>query len=123
MNLIPLLALLIPFLNMFGLTFGPKNVSVTDAHEKLGTEGHCLLDVRTAEEVRESHVPGVLTIPLDQLEGRVAELAPYTSIHVMCRSGGRSAMAAQLLHDLGIKNVENVTGGIIAWKEAHLPTT
>ncbi|MBP7741398.1 MAG: rhodanese-like domain-containing protein [Candidatus Pacebacteria bacterium] len=108
---------------MFGISFGPKNVTVTDAHTKLGSEGHVLLDVRTHEEVREVRVPGSLHIPLDRLESESAKLETYTSIHVMCRSGGRSLMAANLLHSLGMTHAENVAGGITQWQALNLPTT
>ena len=107
---------------MFGFSFGPKSVSVTDAYEKLGTDGHCLLDVRTRSEVREVGVPGALNIPLDRLEAEAHRLSAYTSIHVMCRSGGRSSMATNLLHGLGMTHAENVSGGILAWQAANLPT-
>ena len=107
---------------MFGLSFGPKSVTVHEAHEKLGTPGHALVDVRTRDEVRAKSVPGALHISLDSLEGRVGELADYASIHVLCRSGGRSAMATNLLHGAGMTHAENVTGGIIAWEAAGLPT-
>lgn len=108
---------------MFGISFGPKNVTVTDAHAKLGNDGHVLLDVRTHEEVRDVKVPGSLHIPLDRLESEASKLEPYTSIHVMCRSGGRSLMATNQLHDLGMTHAENVAGGITAWQAHKLPTT
>ncbi len=102
--------------------FGPKSVSVTDAYERLGTDGHCLLDVRTSGEVHAQSIPGARNIPLDRLAGQVAQLSAYTSIHVLCRSGGRSAQATALLHSLGLKHAENVSGGILAWEAAGLPT-
>jgi len=101
---------------------GPKNISVADAYTYLGTEGHALVDVRTEDEVYELGIQGALAIPLDQLEMRTQELAGYTSVSVICYSGGRSAVGAHLLHDLGVPHVMNVMGGIIAWKEASLPT-
>ncbi|MHB0865335.1 MAG: rhodanese-like domain-containing protein [Minisyncoccota bacterium] len=107
---------------MFGFSLGPKNTTVTEVHERLGTDGHVLLDVRTKEEVREISVPGALNIPLDRLEAQASQLAGYTSIDVMCRSGGRSAMAANMLHGLGLTHAMNVSGGIIAWQNAGLPT-
>ncbi len=108
---------------MFGISFGPENVSVHEAHEHLGKDGHCLLDVRTVEEVSEARVPGSLNIPLDRLEAESHLLSSYTSIHVMCRSGGRSAMATSALHGVGMTQAKNVSGGIMAWIAAKLPTT
>lgn len=107
---------------MFGISFGPRNVTVTEANELLGTDGHCLVDVRTHDEVAQESVPGALHIPLDRLEAEAHKLKGHDSIHVMCRSGGRSAMATSALHSLGMTHAKNVSGGIMAWKAAKLPT-
>lgn len=103
--------------------FGPKEVSVEEAYKALGTKGHCLVDVRTPEEVAEVAVPGALTIPLDRIETEGQTLKDFDSIHVMCRSGGRSAIATDILHKMGMKQAINVRGGILAWQAAKLPVT
>ena len=108
---------------MFGLSFGPQSIPVTEAYERLGTDGHVLLDVRTREEVRAEGIAGALNIPLDRLETEAARLKEYASIHVICRSGGRSSMATTILHGLGLGQTANVSGGIIAWQKAGLPIT
>ncbi len=108
---------------MFGFSLGPQSIPVTEAYERLGAEGHVLLDVRTREEVRAEGIAGALNIPLDRLETEAPRLTQYGSIHVICRSGGRSSMATDLLHGLGLKQATNVTGGIIAWQKAGLPVT
>ena len=108
---------------MFGFSFGPKTVSATDAHERMSKDGCVLVDVRSREEVRQLGVPGALNIPLETLESRASEIAGYETVYVICRSGGRSAMATNLLHSLGITQAENVAGGIIAWQTAKLPLT
>ena len=41
----------------------------------------------------------------------------------MCRTGGRSQNATQFLQSQGFENVTNVSGGIVAWNRAGLPTT
>jgi rhodanese-related sulfurtransferase len=96
-------------------------VTVHEAHRTLGTEGHCLLDVRTEAEVAALAAPGILNIPLDRLAGEAEKLAGYTSLHVICRSGGRSGMAVGLLHQLGMTHALNVEGGMLAWEDAGLP--
>ncbi len=107
---------------MFGLSFGTQDVSVTEAHEWLGRDGHCLIDVRTREEFRSQSVPGALNIPLNRIEAEASSLGGYVSIHVMCHSGGRSSMATRLLHDLGFTHAKNIRGGMLAWEAAGLPT-
>lgn len=106
---------------MFGFSFGPQSVTVTEAYERLGTDGHVLLDVRTRDEVRAEGIAGALNISLDRLEAEAARLSEYTSIHVICRSGGRSAMATNLLHGMGMTHALNVNGGLLAWQQAGLP--
>ncbi len=101
--------------------FGPKEVTVHEAHEALGNDRHCLVDVRTHDEVAAGAVPGSLHIPLDRLEAHVDKLKNFDSIHVMCRSGGRSAMATSALHGIGMTHAKNVKGGIMAWEAAKLP--
>lgn len=103
--------------------FGSKEVTVQEAHKALGTEGHCLVDVRTKEEVGDMGVPGALNIPLDQIETEGMALKEFDSIHVMCRSGGRSSIATDILHKMGMPQAINVRGGILAWEAAGLPTT
>lgn len=102
---------------------GQKLTTVVEASKQLGADKHCLLDVRTEEEFREISVPGALNIPLDRLQSNMDKLAPYSSIHVICRSGGRSAAATDMLQQLGVTNVANVSGGMLAWQAAGLPTT
>ncbi len=108
---------------MFGFSLSPKEVSVTEASDKLGAENHILLDVRTKGEVREISVKGSLNIPLDQMESSIEKLRDYSSIHVICHSGSRSGFATQILHEKGITNAKNVAGGMIAWQRAGLKTT
>ncbi len=72
-----------------------------DGREKV-QNGALLLDVRTPEEFREGHVQGAKNIPVQELARRLHELGPKTQhVVVYCRSGGRSAAAAQLLKGQG----------------------
>ncbi len=75
-----------------------------------------LVDVRTQEEYVEEHIPGALLVPVDEIESLAPELMPDMegTYIIYCRSGNRSATAAQLLIDLGYKNIYDM-GGIIDW--------
>ena len=79
------------------------------------TAGALLLDVRTPEEYRESHIPGSENVPLLQLEDLYAEVDPDTALYVYCYSGSRSRMAADQLVDMGYTNVCNI-GGIVSYR-------
>ncbi len=74
----------------------------------LVSAGATLLDVRSQEEFDARHLDGATLIPVDQLEGRIAEVPRDHPVVVYCQSGGRSASAARMLaaagyevHDLG----------------------
>jgi rhodanese-related sulfurtransferase len=80
-------------------------------------EGHLLLDVRTVEEYEEVRIPGALNIPLDELSDRIGEVPSDQPIVMVCRSGVRSIMGAQILRYYGIRDVTiyNLEGGTKAW--------
>lgn len=87
----------------------------TGVQEWKNTEGAVLVDVRTAGEYRQGHIPGSINIPLDQIEsitGRVPK--KDTPLFVHCLSGGRSSQAVSQLKRMGYTEVKNI-GGINAY--------
>ncbi|GAA2034996.1 rhodanese-like domain-containing protein [Pseudokineococcus marinus] len=82
-------------------------------------EDAVLVDVREDDEWAAGHAPGAVHIPLGDLPARVGEL-PEGDVHVVCRSGGRSARAAAWLQQNGVDAVD-VAGGMGAWYEAERP--
>jgi rhodanese-related sulfurtransferase len=98
-------------------------LSVADLHAKLAArEPIQLIDVRSPEEFQlEGHVAGARLIPLPALAQRLGEIAQDVPIALICRSGNRSQVAADLLIRQGYTAVSNVQGGMIAWRRAGLP--
>lgn len=81
---------------------------------ELVANGAVLLDVRTPDEFAERHIPGALNIPVHELPARLSELeANALPVVVHCRSGARSAAAAQLLRRAGYEVLD--IGGIGNW--------
>ena len=76
-----------------------------------------LVDVRRPAEYEEGHVSGAQLIPLDELPDRVAELPSVTPLYIICRSGSRSAVAADFLAEQQIEAI-NVAGGSLAWMKS-----
>lgn len=76
-----------------------------------------LVDVRTKQEYKEGHIPGAIHIPHDQMEERYRELANQQNkkILLICRSGKRSVLAAEVLHAKGFKQLYNLAGGMLKW--------
>ena len=75
-----------------------------------------ILDVRTMEEYEAEHIEGAILIPNETISDTQPELLPdlNAEILVYCRSGNRSAQAAQKLIQIGYTNVYDF-GGIIDW--------
>jgi len=80
-------------------------------------ERYVLVDVRTDEEYREGHIPGAIHIPHDQVEQRLDELKPMREqqLLLICRSGRRSVMAAEVLSNHGFNQLYNLKGGMLEW--------
>ncbi|CAL9513961.1 MULTISPECIES: rhodanese-like domain-containing protein [unclassified Streptomyces] len=83
-----------------------------------------LLDVREHDEWQAGHAERALHIPISEFVARYGELteaAPQDGrIHVICRSGGRSAQVTMYLAQQGIDAV-NVDGGMQAWQAVGRP--
>jgi len=82
-----------------------------------------VLDVRTAEEFAEGHVPGAINISHDELAERLAEIdaAREDGLIVYCRSGRRAGIAEELLLSQGFNGVQHLDGDMAAWLEAQRP--
>jgi rhodanese-related sulfurtransferase len=97
-----------------------RHYSVAEVAQKLKFEMPLvLLDVRTAGENRQGHIPNSLHIPLHELSSRLAELEAHRDreIVVYCATGNRSVIATHFLQKHGF-NAANLRGGFFAWRAA-----
>ena len=109
-----LVALVIIVAAVLYARFSAVRISGGDART-LVAKGATLLDVRSPEEFSGGHIAGAISIPVQELAGRVGELGNEAGeIVVYCQSGGRSAMATRLLQSNGFTNVHDL-GGIGQW--------
>lgn len=77
--------------------------------------GARLVDVRTAEEYASGHLEGAINVPVQELAARIGELGPTDgSIVVYCRSGARSARAAESLRRAGFTSIHDL-GAMSRW--------
>ena len=96
---------------------GYVNITAEQAKEIMDTqEGYIILDTRTQEEYNESHIPGAILIPYDEVTEKAEGVLTDKDqlILVYCRSGRRSKIAAEALVKLGYTNIKEF-GGIINW--------
>lgn len=85
--------------------------------EVLFNEGEQLniIDVRETDEVAAGNILGVINIPLGLVEFRMHELDKSKEYIMVCRSGGRSGRASQILESHGYR-VINMKGGMLSWE-------
>lgn len=83
-----------------------------------------LVDVREAYELDIADLPdhGQLHIPVAEFPARFAEIPKEGEVVLYCRSGSRSGWATQFLMMQGHKNVANMAGGVLGWREQVDPT-
>lgn len=96
-----------------------KQLSAKDAENLRRTDKSVqFLDVRTAEEHKQGHIPGSkLSNVMDpSFEKGLKGLSKEKPLVVYCRSGSRSAYAARMLKKLGYENLYNMQGGYVSWK-------
>jgi len=94
-------------------------------------QGAVLVDLRGAEERNQNGtIPGAIHADRGLLEFYAdpsnpyhkPELDPDKRVILHCASGGRSALAAKTLKDMGYSNVAHLEGGYNGWKAAGKPT-
>lgn len=105
-----------------------ESVSVMDLPYHLEDEDVVLLDVREPDErERDGEIPGSIHVPRGLLE---FQADPESPIHnnaldperrfiVYCGTGGRSALAAKTLLDMGFPEVATLAGGYASWRMAQ----
>jgi glyoxylase-like metal-dependent hydrolase (beta-lactamase superfamily II)/rhodanese-related sulfurtransferase len=81
-------------------------------------EAVTVLDVREPSEWEGplGRIPGAILLPLGQLAARASELPADKPIVAVCRAGGRSAQATNILRDAGFERVANLPGGMLRWR-------
>lgn len=102
-----------------------KNEAAAKVDELIKTGKYVVIDVRTPEEYAEGHIKGAVNYDYysDDFEDSIEEnlTDKDKSYIVYCRSGKRSLYSAQIMEELGYKNIINLEGGILAWQNAGKP--
>jgi rhodanese-related sulfurtransferase len=106
------------------------NLSVAEVAAELTAGNVTLVDIREPAELEGGSIPGMIHAPRGMLEFYAdpaspyhrAEFDPNTRVVLYCASSGRSALAVDMLQQLGYTDVAHLDGGFNAWKAAGLPT-
>lgn len=96
------------------------DVTVEQFKNLLIEQGGTILDVRTPEEWAEGIIPNAEKINYHggDFENQIEKLDKTKPIFVYCRSGRRSANAANVLKGKGFVKIYNLDDGIIGWVNA-----
>ncbi len=107
-----------------------QTVPAAEAMKELQTNDVAFIDIRDLPELeRDGKIPGAIHASRGMLEFYADPESPYhkdvfasgKKLLLYCASGGRSALAAQRLQEMGLSDVAHVSGGLKAWKEANGP--
>lgn len=114
-----------------------NEVSIAELSSALKTDSETvLIDVREPVEFAQQHIAGAVNYPRGVLEMNIhnhpkvaasgcepqiaLQQLAQQPMYLICRSGGRSALAAEALQRMGFSKIYSVAGGMQAWLDAGL---
>jgi len=109
-----------------------ENLTPKQVKEELSKQNVVLVDIRESEELKQNgKIEGAIHAPRGMLEFYADASLPYhkpefdkaNRLILQCASGGRSALAAKTLREMGYQNVAHLAGGLKAWTEEGLPVS
>lgn len=101
-----------------------KEITVSQLKEMMDKgEDFQLIDVREPHEADIASIEGSTLIPLGEIPHKKDIIAKDKQVIFFCRSGARSGQAVSFLsHQLGVDNLYNLKGGILAWSDQIDPS-
>lgn len=113
-------------LGLYLIYFEIKNLSSSKTRvstaqlTRLINDGATIIDLRKAEDFRESHISDAINIPLETLESKISNLNKSKPVAVYCYQGISSNKAVKQLQKAGF-DVKQLTGGFAGWIKNSLP--
>ena len=121
--------LLLFFVLIFSISCGNKNtliyekIDILKLDQILNDKDIIILDVRTLEEINSGYIPNSTFIDYydENFESKINLIDRSKKIYTLCKSGGRSVKAAEILSQKGFQKVYNLDGGFMRWKANNMP--
>jgi len=84
-----------------------------------------VIDIRSTAEYKSGHIKGAKNAPLAEFSSAIDSYANFKNqpVLIYCNSGNTATRAIKMLKKAGFENINNLAGGMAAWKEASLPLT
>ncbi len=94
-----------------------------DQAVRLMNQGAAVFDLRTPEDYQAGHLAGAKNLQLSDLDGQIESLKRYRKKPVIAydEKGQASPRAIAKLRQAEFENVFSLRGGLVAWREEHLP--
>ena len=99
-----------------------RNLTPREVHDSLQAGRIVLIDVREPGEYESERIHGALLFPLSTFDAAALPDPDDKQLVFQCGSGKRSAMAVDRCRKAGLDVDAHLAGGIMAWKQAGLPT-
>ena len=82
-----------------------------------------IIDIRAVAEYKSGHIKGAKNVPLNEFKSSVETYTDYKNkpVLIYCNSGNTAGRAIKLLKNAGYEKINNLEGGVAAWKEANMP--
>ena len=102
---------------------GPGSLTAPGAVQLMNRSKAVVVDVSDPEEFAKAHVVGSRNVPFAQLEQKLPETVKNKALPLIlvCPTGARANRAVAVAKKLGYAEVQALSGGLGAWKEANLP--
>jgi rhodanese-related sulfurtransferase len=100
-----------------------KQIDIGQFDKLRQEKGNVVLDVRTAQEFNQGHVPGAVNVDISdpQFKTKIEGLDKSKTYLVHCAKGVRSARATKIMVPLGFGEILDYHGGFDEWKKAGKP--
>lgn len=101
-----------------------QKITVEEMFNIMETEDVQIIDVRTPEEYGEGKLKTAqnLCVTHDDFKLKAEQLDKEKPVYLYCKSGRRSAKAAEILKEMGFKEIYEMPGGMDEWKQKGLDT-
>jgi rhodanese-related sulfurtransferase len=98
-------------------------LSAADATQLINRRNAVVLDVRTAEQYGQGHLPQARNYPFEELTAKASQISKNksTPLLLVCQNGQRARKAEQVLTEAGYAEVYSLQGGLEAWQTAGMP--
>ncbi len=100
-----------------------QGLTPAQAVQVVNREKGVLIDVSSGEQFASGHAVGSRHLPLDDFESRLPVSVKNKALPLVlvCPTGNRAGRAAAVARKLGYSNVQILSGGLKAWRDANLP--